>query len=289
VQHAHSHGEGGCSGHGHGDHDDEAEAVKSPATGALLPTKCCAPSPHERGCREPGHVHVGSSREGYGAVSTTLDHHGHSHDDHGHNHDDHHGHSHDDHHGHSHDDHHGHSHDDHHGHSHDDHHGCSHDDHHGCSHEDHGHSHGGKKETERNLNIRGAAMHALGDCLQSVGVIAASIVIWVGAGREPRARDWYNIADPIASLIFAVLTMWATRGLFLDVLRMLMESVPRGTHSQCVRSMLEHLPKVAAVADVLMWSVSTECKAIAARLVADADKGRRFRAWRRAWPRRWPW
>jgi zinc transporter 2 len=118
-------------------------------------------------------------------------------------------------------------------------------------------------------------MHALGDCLQSVGVIAASIVIWVGAGREPRARDWYNIADPIASLIFAVLTMWATRGLFLDVLRMLMESVPRGTHAQCVRSKLEHLPKVAAVADVLMWSVSTECKAIAARLVADQDTTRK--------------
>jgi zinc transporter 2 len=204
VQHAHSHGDD------HGHIEDEAEAVKSPVTGALLPTKCCAPSPHERDCREPGHVHVGSSRgEGYGTVETARDH--------------------------------------------------------------HGHSHGGKKETERNLNIRGAAMHALGDCLQSVGVIAASIVIWVGAGREPRARDWYNIADPIASLFFAALTMWVTRSIFVDVMRMLMESVPRGTHSQCVRSKLEHLPKVVAVADVLMWSVSTGCKAIAARLVADAD------------------
>jgi Co/Zn/Cd efflux system component len=32
---------------------------------------------------------------------------------------------------------------------------------------------------------------------------------------------------------------------------------------------------VAAVADVLMWSVSTECKAIAARLVADQDTTRK--------------
>jgi zinc transporter 2 len=81
---------------------------------------------------------------------------------------------------------------------------------HGHSHShghDHGHGHG-------DVNVRAAFIHVLGDCLQSVGVVVAALVIWIGNQLQfgsPRAsRSWWNLADPIASLIFSVITLFTT-------------------------------------------------------------------------------
>jgi zinc transporter 2 len=183
-----------------------------------------------------GHSHNGQPCHGHG--------HGHSHGAHGHSvgteeahHD----------HGHSHH-HHAHTH------SHGDG-GCC-----GGDHHDHGHSHG-------NMNIRGAAMHALGDCMQSVGVMIASGVIWVGAGAVPHATSWYNLADPLASVFFAALTLWATKGLFVDVLAILMERAPKSVSIPSLRARLGRLPHVIDVGDVHVWSITSERKAIAAHVL----------------------
>ena len=109
------------------------------------------------------------------------------------------------HHGHSHGGSHGHGHGNHHAPSHEEHHGHSHEDHHGHSHEDHhGHSHNGAhsntdtlinaesivteivpdeheekaKKSEGNINVRAAMIHVIGDFVQSVGVLCASILIY---------------------------------------------------------------------------------------------------------------
>lgn len=45
----------------------------------------------------------------------------------------------------------------------------------------HGHSHGhGGGDSHGDVNVRAAFIHVLGDCLQSVGVIVAAVIIWVG-------------------------------------------------------------------------------------------------------------
>ena len=101
------------------------------------------------------------------------------------------------HHGHSHGGSHGHGHS--HGHSHDDHHEDSHDDddddHHGHSHsEAHGNGHtainadptdveiiasrDAEKKSKGNINVRAAMIHVIGDFVQSVGVLCASILIY---------------------------------------------------------------------------------------------------------------
>jgi len=41
------------------------------------------------------------------------------------------------------------------------------------AHHDHHHHH------EENINIRAAVVHVIGDMLQSIGVIIASVVIWI--------------------------------------------------------------------------------------------------------------
>lgn len=248
--------------------------LDSPASQASLQTIPKFPSELEN---HHGHSH------GAGGGCDDHDDHGHSHGDHHHDHDDH-DHDHDHDHGHSHS--HGspsalaeagsacdHDHDhDHHGHSHGGH--DDHDDHHGHSH-DHGGHHGddgGHHDEEDdhhnvNLNIKGAAVHALGDCLQSIGVIIAAGIIWGGCGVGGNPHSYYNVADPACSLLFAVITLWTTKSLFVEVFGILMERAPRGVHVSCIKRKLEHFDVVVEVKDIFIWSITNDRTALGAHVV----------------------
>ena len=66
-----------------------------------------------------------------------------------------------------------------------------------------------------------AYIHVIGDAIQSVGVIAASVIIYFG-GPE------YTIADPICTYVFAVLVMGTTIPIMSESIRALMEGSPEG-------------------------------------------------------------
>ena len=72
---------------------------------------------------------------------------------------------------------------------------------------------------EENINIRAAVVHVVGDMLQSIGVIIASIII----KYDPSA----SIADPICTYLFSILVIVTTIPVFKDCLRVLMESSPQ--------------------------------------------------------------
>nr|CAI5849836.1 unnamed protein product [Callosobruchus analis] len=61
--------------------------------------------------------------------------------------------------------------------------------------------HTGANDTS-NINVRAAAIHVLGDLLQSVGVLVAAIIIKFFPGAK--------MADPICTLIFSVIVICTT-------------------------------------------------------------------------------
>jgi len=63
----------------------------------------------------------------------------------------------------------------------------------------------------------------IGDMVQSLGVIAAAVIIYV----KP---DW-TIADPICTFLFSILVMLTTIPIFKDCMRFLMESCPEDIDS----------------------------------------------------------
>ena len=72
-----------------------------------------------------------------------------------------------------------------------------------CGLHGHHHGHGGHQHGDsvgHHLNIRAALIHVLGDLLQSVGVLISSLLI-IFFGES------YKIADPICTLIFAVIVV----------------------------------------------------------------------------------
>jgi zinc transporter 2 len=198
----------------------------------------------------------------------------------------HHGHSHGPHdHGHSHggheDAHQCSGHDDHH--DREEHHGHSHEDDHGHSHheEDHGHSHAGEdpesetpsKAPQKNLALNGAFLHALGDCVQSLGVIFAALFIWYfnkkHYGVPTHKYSIYNLADPASSLFFGVVTLTTTKALLKQLLAILMESTPEHVDGDKLFAELAAIEGVKSVHDLHVWSLTAEKTALSVHLVAN--------------------
>lgn len=216
---------------------------------------------HSHGVLGGGHDH-GCGGHGHGDEEEAEDH-GHSHDGHSCNGDHNHGHSHDDHsHSHDHGDH-GHGCGSHsekasaHGHSHD-HHSCD-------SLVDHGHDHGHANDHGGNLNLRGAVLHVIGDCLQSLGVVIAAGIIWAGNkytyGESSKARSYFNLADPFCSILFAFITTTTTFGLIRDVLVLLMEGSPKtlsDVAGETLKAAVSHIEGVVEVRGFHVWMLGTE-------------------------------
>eukprot|EP00796_Vickermania_ingenoplastis_P009701 gene9701-6798_t len=179
--------------------------------------------------------------------------------------------------GHGHDHGHGHGHDHaHEGHSHTHGHGdedlnlsVSGDD--GHSDEDHEHpEHGGRLS---GLAVNAALLHALGDCIQSLGVVLAGcFIFFVNSylyGTHSSPYSLCNLADPLCSIFFAVVTLRMTTGLLRDLLGILMETTPNNIDYQVLETALLAIEGVVSIHDLHVWSLSSDYVALSAHLVTD--------------------
>ncbi|HWW76961.1 MAG TPA: cation diffusion facilitator family transporter, partial [Pyrinomonadaceae bacterium] len=70
---------------------------------------------------------------------------------------------------------------------------------------------------ERDLNVRGAWLHVLGDALGSVGAIAAGVLVTLWG---------WQAADPLFSALIAVLIVWSSWSLIREATNVLLEGTP---------------------------------------------------------------
>lgn len=107
--------------------------------------------------------------------------------------------------------------------------------------------HGGVRE---NLNVRGAALHVLGDLLGSVAaIVAAGVVLLTG---------WFPI-DPILSTFVALLIVRSAWALISRSWHVLMEGAPEGLDvAQLRRALADSVPGLLDVHHVHLWSLTPE-------------------------------
>ena len=99
------------------------------------------------------------------------------------------------------------------------------------------------------VNIRGAALHVVGDLLGSVGAVAAALVI--------RFTGWTPI-DPILSVLVSVLILRSAWNLLARSLHILLEGAPdNATPQEIERHLLDAVPGVAAVSHVHVWLITS--------------------------------
>lgn len=103
-------------------------------------------------------------------------------------------------------------------------------------------------DKEENLNVRSAFLHVLGDLLGSVGAIAAALLILFFG---------WTLADPIASVIVAVLIIVSGWRVMKESFQVLMEGVPEQIDLQQVKAALCKLPMVKEVHDLHVWTITS--------------------------------
>jgi cobalt-zinc-cadmium efflux system protein len=100
-----------------------------------------------------------------------------------------------------------------------------------------------------NLNMRGALLHVTGDLLGSVAAIIAAIVI-IATGFFP--------ADPILSVLVALVILKAAWGIVIDSGRILLEAAPKGFDREAVVAELLTIEGVAAITHMHAWAITEE-------------------------------
>jgi cobalt-zinc-cadmium efflux system protein len=118
--------------------------------------------------------------------------------------------------------------------------------------------HGGDR---RNLNLRGAALHVMGDLLGSCAAIAAAVVIlWTG---------WMP-ADPLLSVLVALLILKAALTIIRRSGHILLEGTPEHVDPEDLRSrLIEAVPEVVDVHHVHIWSLTGEHPVLTLHAVLD--------------------
>ncbi|MBK0099147.1 CDF family zinc transporter ZitB [Erwinia sp. S63] len=100
---------------------------------------------------------------------------------------------------------------------------------------------------EKNLNVRAAALHVLGDLLGSVGAIVAAIIIML--------TGWTPI-DPILSLLVSLLVVRSAWSLLRESLHELLEGAPSGINvDKLARELTRNIAEVRNVHHIHVWQV----------------------------------
>ncbi|MCB1776764.1 MAG: cation transporter, partial [Candidatus Competibacteraceae bacterium] len=111
---------------------------------------------------------------------------------------------------------------------------------------------------ERNLNVRAALLHVMGDLLGSVAALLSGIVI---------AFTGWTPIDPLLSLGIGVLIVVSSLRLLREALQGLMEGTPFALAPEAVGQALATVPGVASVHDLHIWSVASAQVMLSAHLV----------------------
>ncbi|MFF5157324.1 cation diffusion facilitator family transporter [Streptomyces sp. NPDC000348] len=117
----------------------------------------------------------------------------------------------------------------------------------------------GQKES---LNVRGAFLEVAADALGSVAVILAALVILV--------TGW-TAADPIASLVIAVMIVPRTWKLLRETLDVLLEAAPEGVDMGQVRAHILATEGVEDVHDLHAWTITSGMPVLSAHVVVSSD------------------
>jgi cobalt-zinc-cadmium efflux system protein len=118
------------------------------------------------------------------------------------------------------------------------------------------------RASRESLNVRGAFLHVATDLAAFVGTaVAGGVVLATGWDR----------ADPLASLLVAVLMFWAAYSLLRDSTGIFLELAPREIDPGAVGRAIVSVPHVVEAHDLHVWTVTSGFQAVSAHVLVDPD------------------
>ncbi len=115
-----------------------------------------------------------------------------------------------------------------------------------------------KGDVKNNINLRSAYLHILGDALGSVGAILAGLAMFF--------FQWY-LADPIISVLVALLILRGAWGVLRHTIHILMEGTPPTVDKAKVEEVISKIPGVVGLHDLHIWTISSGLDSLSCHLV----------------------
>ncbi|MEE9401563.1 MAG: cation diffusion facilitator family transporter [Desulfobacteria bacterium] len=116
----------------------------------------------------------------------------------------------------------------------------------------------------KNINIRGAMFHLIGDAAGSVGAITAAIAI---------SLTGWTFFDPLVSVLIGLLIIYSAWRLLWDVVNILMQGVPPHIDLDGIKQEMLSVDGVIGLCDLHIWSLTSEVESLSAHVVVE-DMGR---------------
>ena len=104
------------------------------------------------------------------------------------------------------------------------------------------------KGRNNDLNMKGAFLHMLTDTLVSVGVVISGILISL--------KQWIW-ADPVISMVIALVILFSTTKLLKDSLYLSLDGVPNSIDMGAVKAVLTSTPNIKGWHHLHVWALST--------------------------------
>ncbi|MFS1511934.1 cation diffusion facilitator family transporter [Chengkuizengella sp. SCS-71B] len=117
-----------------------------------------------------------------------------------------------------------------------------------------------KGDVKDNINVRSAYLHIIGDALGSVGAIIAGFIMLV--------FGWY-VADPIISVIVAILILKSAWGIIKHAIHILMEGTPLTIDYDKVIKTLIGIEGVKNVHDLHIWTITSNLHSLTCHILIE--------------------
>ncbi len=122
-----------------------------------------------------------------------------------------------------------------------------------------------RSTARKDLNVRSAYMHMLGDAVSAVGVVVAGVVVaFTGA----------SIADPLVSILIGVLILWSSWSILKESVNVLLEAIPEGLNMEAVERAISAVVGVEAVHDLHVWTVGSGIVACSCHITVEEQSVR---------------
>jgi len=104
------------------------------------------------------------------------------------------------------------------------------------------------------MQVQAAFLHVLGDLLSSVGVIVASVIMYIWPGKD---YPWSRYADPTCTYIFALLVFSTTIPLFRKCLHIMMEGTPDNIDPEALKKLIKDADpdNICEIHDLHCWKL----------------------------------
>ena len=118
----------------------------------------------------------------------------------------------------------------------------------------------GLRRETRNLNLRAALAHVVGDLAVSAGVVLGGAIILL--------TGWLPI-DPLISIAIAVLIAYGAWRIVRETVNLLMEGTPREINLAAVAGEITGTQLISSMHDLHVWALSSEETALSVHVVVD--------------------